>query len=324
MNRLLRGFVLTILIVSSLFTAAVVFGQGGGVPSNQGVVTKNDGDLGIYAEPNVGSEILGTAPNGSTVDIFSVDGLWAEVSYEGVSGYALTSDLEIGPAHVNLQGIAATQSDVALRTGQDIQADVVGTVPPGSVLGIVEIDGVWALAYDGDHIGWTFTNVLDISDPTSDLADLVQSQAVTTSDTAVALRAAPDISSETIGTLETDTAVVVGAEDGVFAYVISDGGNGWAFKANLDITPRGRAHATVSAAPANLREEGSKDSAQVTVLGLDTPLLLLARNEAGDWLYVRVQSEYYIGGELTSGFEGWISASLVDAGDFDLSTLPVE
>lgn len=326
MNRLLRGFVLTLLIVSSLLTSALVFGQGGGVPSNQGVVTKNDGDLGIYAEPNIGSEVLGTAPNGAVVDIFGIDGLWAEVSYEGVSGYALTSDLEIGPAHVNLQGVAGTRSDIALRVEPDIQADVVATLPSGSLLGIIEIDGVWALAYDGDHLGWTFTNVLDISEPTADLADLVQSQAVTTTrgDTAVALRAAPEISADTVTTLEADVPVAVIARDGVFSYVISDAGNGWAFNANLSITPRGRARATVAAGPANLREEGSKDSAQITLLEFGTPLLLLSRNEAGDWLYVRVQSEQYLGGELTSGFEGWISASLVDAGEFDLTTLPVE
>ncbi len=326
MKRLLRGFVLTLLIVSSLVTSALVFGQGGGVPSNQGVVTKNDGDLGIYAEPNIGSAVLGTAPNGSVVDIFGVDGLWAEVSYEGVSGYALTSDLEIGPAHVNLQGIAGTNSDIALRVAPDIQADVVATLPSGSLFGILQIDGVWALAYDGDHLGWTFANVLDIADPSADLADLVQSQAVTVTrgDTAVALRAAADISSDTVGTLEADVPVVVVARDGVFSYVLSDAGNGWVFNANLSITPRGRARATVSSGPANLREEGSKESSQVTLLEFGTSLLLLARNEGGDWLYVRVQSEYYIGGELTSGFEGWISAGLVDAGDYDLSALPVE
>ncbi len=327
MNRLLRGFVLTLLIVSSLLTSALVFGQGGGVPSNQGVVTKTDGDLGIYAEPNIGSEVLGTAPNGAVVDIFGIDGLWAEVSYEGVSGYALASDLVIGPAHVNLQGVAATQSDIALRTGQDIQADVVATVPSGGLVGIMQIDGVWALVYDGDHVGWTFANQLEISEPTSDLTDLVQSQAVAVSsdDSAVAVRAEPNISAESVGVLENGAAaaVVATSDNGLFSYVVAEGVSGWAFTSSLEITPRGRAHATVAAGPANLREEGSKDSAQVTLLEFGTPLLLLSRNEAGDWLYVRVQSEVYLGGELTSGFEGWISASLVDAGEFDLTTLPL-
>jgi SH3-like domain-containing protein len=327
MKRLLRAFVLTILVVSSMFTAGLVFGQGGGVPTNQGVVTKTDGDLGIYAEPNIGSDIVGTAPNGSTVDIYSVDGQWVEVSYEGVTGYALASDLVIGPAHVNLQGVAATNSDLALRAEPDIQAEAVATVPSGTTLGIVVIDGLWALAYDGDHVGWVFVNQLDVSEPGADLTDLVQSQAIAVSsdDSAVALRTEPNISADSAGTLENGTPVAVGAynDNGLFAYVIGDGVSGWAFASALDITPRGRARGIVSAGPANLREEGSRDSAQITQLAFETPLLLLEQNEDGRWLYVRVLSSYFIGGEEVTGLEGWISADLVDAGDFDVTTLPV-
>jgi uncharacterized protein YgiM (DUF1202 family) len=328
MKRLLCITLLTVLVLTSVLTAALVFAQGGGYPINQGVVAKNEGELGIYAEADINSALVGTVPNGETVDIFSISGLFAQVTYGDLSGWALVSDLEVGPAHVNLQGTADTRSDFAIRETADLQANIVATLPSGSLLGVLLIDDRWAYVYDGQHLGWAFVSDLALSEPTADLADLVQSQAVTRSpgDTAIAVRAEPNVSADAVTTLEAGTAVSVAAYDdtGRFAYIVTEAGNGWAFVANLTITPRGLARATVARGPANLREEAARDSGQITLLAFDTPLLLLSRNEDSSWLYVRVMAPYFIGGEETSGFEGWISASLIDAGEFDLSTLPVE
>lgn len=242
-----------------------------------------------------------------------------------VFAMALPVFAQDGGDEVAQQGVVTGRRLLAVRVAPDIQAEALKTLSPGTVVGVLEVDGLWALIYDGDTVGWTFSASLTVSDATADLTDLVQSAGVTTGRRLLAVRVAPDIQAETVATLEPETAVTVLAHDdsGLFDFVmLEDGTTGWAFSANIDAAARAYARGTVNAGPANFREGPSGDSVALNRLPFGAPVLVLGQSEDGSWLKVRSVAPIFVSGESIEGAEGWLNANLVDS-DSDLSTLPV-
>lgn len=317
MKRLFLAFLLVILGISSLFIAGPATADG---PVNQAVVTRSE--LSIYAEADANSDVLATVAEGETVDVLVVGELFSQVRYDGVVGYSLSLYLDLQPAYVALLGTTATRSDLALRSAPDITSSVVTTVPRGTTLSVVYVDGIWALVTAGGQAGWTFTRLVRATVPAgNDPGDNVVAQGVANGRrTDVAVRSAPDITASVIGTFRTAPVTVIArSEDGLFTLVASPVGAGWVFTASVAIAPE----AIVARGPANLRVGPDKEADQITLLAYETPVTLLGRSSNGVWLYVRVNAEFYYLGAGETGYEGWISASLLDFGDYDPSVLPV-
>lgn len=319
MNRLVKNVLLIVLTLAIALPVGVILAQGDETPIAQGVVIQEDG-TGIYAEPNINAEIVGRLEGGETIYIYEERGLFARTD----EGWVLASALDIGPAQVDLQGIADTSSDLAIRSSQDIESAVVTTVPSGSVVGVLLIDGLWAQVYTGDNIGWTFVRTLELGEPTSDLVDFSQAAATVATDSAAAVREEPNLGAEVIGTVEdgAEGRVLAGSDDGLFVLARFDDVVGWVFLGNLDVQSRATARGTFSVGPVNFRDAPSDDATLLQYLPFQGQLLILGRSEDGEWLKIRYNAPIFISGAEVLGAEGWVSATTVDT-ETDIESLPV-
>ena len=321
MYRILKIAALTALaFVMAVLPASVGLAQDGEIPIAQGIVNTDEG-IGIYAEPSIHSDVVDRRDPGAILMIYEQDGLWVRVG----DGWVIASGLDIGPAKVDLQATVDTRStDMAVRELPTVSSPVVQTLPAGTVVGVLELQDLFAKVYDGEDIGWAFVADLALEEPGADLTDLVQRAGVTTArSTEVALRVAPDIQADTVTTVEADVPVAVLADDesGLFSFVtLQDGTAGWVFNSNLEVNDRVYARGRINAGPTNFRE--APDGTAFNRLPFGAEVLLLGQNEDGDWLKVRYTGSIFIEGDEVSGAEGWVSASLVDT-EYDISSLPV-
>jgi hypothetical protein len=150
MNRFAKLILLVTLVIAVAVPMSGIFAQGDELPVKQGTVIA-EGGTALYAEPDINSEIVGKVEVGETVYIYEESGLF--VRLEG--GWTLASQLEVGAAHVNMQSAVDTRAtDLAIRNEPSITADVIKTLPTGSMVGVMVIDGLWAQVYDGEVVGW--------------------------------------------------------------------------------------------------------------------------------------------------------------------------
>jgi hypothetical protein len=310
MKRLFKLIVLAILVALVAIPLGSLFAQDGEIPIKQGVVNTREG-LGVYAEPDINSEPAGKYDAGEVVWVFEESGLWSRTSL----GWVLTSGLDLSPAAVDWQAVADTRAtDLAMRTGPNINSPLVKTVPAGTPLGVLDTFEQYARVYDGVDIGWTFVADLDLSVQDAGLDQVTKRGAVADVGSGLApVRAEANIQSDARATLETGTAVDVLAvsEDGLFIYVVTeDGTQGWAFTADFDIDAAAYGLGSLNAGPVNFRD--APDGVTFYVLPFDAPLVILGQDESGTWLNVRYNVPIFVEGDEVVGAEGWVSADLVD------------
>lgn len=330
MKRMIKLVLLAVMVLAVALPVGNILAQGDGeIPIAQGTVIQEDG-TGIYAEPDINSEIVGRLDGGAVVNIYEESGLFVRTD----EGYVIASALEIGPAHVFLKGVANTTSDFAIRAEPEITSDVLATLPTGSVVGVLEIDGRWALVFDGDHIGYAFVADLDLSEADAELTELAASPGTATTNSAVALRAEPNITADAVATLEDAAHVQVLAYDdsGRFAFVRGDDGSaGWAFVINFDISPRAVARGVFTTGPVNFLDAPAADATILNYLPFNASVLVLGRSEDGEFLKIRYPGPVFIdtdgdgSREETQGAEGWVNTLTVDitAPELDVESLPV-
>jgi uncharacterized protein YgiM (DUF1202 family) len=317
MKHLTKIIVLLALLVA-LLPVSAIFAQGGETPIGRGVVDTRGG-TGVYAEASINSEIVASLEPGAAVMVYEEEGLWVRTEL----GWILASNLTIGPAPVNLQGVASTRSNFAIRAEPSLSAEVVTTLPSGSVVGVMELTELWAKVYDGEHIGYAFVADLELSEPTSQLTDVVQRAATTATRNETAVRAEPNLSAEVTAAVPTGSTgkVYAFSDNGLFAFVaLDDGNSGWIFTSDLEIAPKIYGFGTLNAGPVNFRD--APDGTVLNVLSFGSSLELLGQSADGAWINVTYQGSIFIGGESVDNPTGWVSSRYVDS-ETDLSTLPV-
>lgn len=317
----LLALVLVIAIVVTLLPASTAIAQDGERAYQQGVADTNS-LLAVRAEPSLAGEVLLTVEPGTVLDVYEVDGVWTRVGYEGIIGWAITQDLVISSKMLNLQATVASNSAQAIRVEPSISGETITTVEPGSILGVLMVDGLWAYVYNGEAVGWIFEDRLQITDPTDELS-FVLAEGVTRGNSDVAVRAEADLDAEVLTTLATEVEVgVMGySSNGLFAYVMYDGGMGWVFARNVTVSSRPVAIGAINSGPANFRD--APDGATFNRLAFGARVFILGRSEDGAWLNVRyVDGGIFIDGVEADVVEGWISASLIDT-DGDVASFPV-
>ena len=311
MKRFWSVTLLVAMLIAVLLPASAVLAQDGPAFMEGTVVADV---LAIRAEASLGSEVLATVDSGMVVDVWSVDGSWAMVSYEDVVGYTFASDLDISLKFVGLDGEVV--SDVlAVRSDQNITAEVLDTVDGGETVGVVYVDDLWAYVFTGHAIGWTFAEDLALGEDLSVASNFLQDVAEVSADVA-AIRAEPNISSDVVVTVDNGETVSVlyQSDNHLWSYVWYDGHEGWAFAADLNvIAPRAYGEGTSNVLRLNFRSspDTSDNDNIATQLPEAATVLLLGQTEDGTWLNVRY-----------NGDDGWVSAEFIDT-EFDTSTLPV-
>jgi len=329
MKRMTKLVLLAVMVLAVALPVGNILAQGDGeIPIAQGTVNQDDG-TGVYAEADINSEIVGRLEGGEVVNVYEEAGLFARVD----GGWVIASALDIGPAHVFFKGVANTTNELALRAEQNISSDVVATVPSHGVVGVLELDGSWALVFDGDHLGYVFVADLDLSEADADVANLASSPGRANTASAVALRAEPAINAEAVATVEDGSSVQVLAynNNGRFAYVrTEDGTLGWAFVINLDISPRAAATGSFNQGPVNFYDSPAADATIMNFLPFQANALILGRSEDGEFLLIRYPGAIFIdtdgdgSREETLGAEGWVNTLTVDFdSEVDVESLPV-
>lgn len=330
MKRMIKLVLLAVMVFAIALPVGNILAQGDGeLPIAQGTVIQEDG-VGVYAEADINSEIVGRLDGGEVVNIYEEEGLFVRTD----DGYVIASALDIGPAEVFLRGEAITTNELAIRADQDISSEVLAAVPSGSVVGVLEIDGNWAKVFDGEHLGYVFVADLELSEADSDVANLASSPGTTTTASAVAIRSTPEITGEAIATLEDGESVLVLAfgDNGRFAFVrAEDGTTGWVFVINLEVSPRAVARGQFNQGPVNFYDAPSADATIMNFLPFQGNVLVLGRSEDGEFLLVRYPGPIFIDTdgdgtrEETLGAEGWVNTLTVDitAPALDVESLPV-
>ncbi len=310
-----KSWIIALLVILALTAVGPTLAQDGDeIAFLQGVV--NADVLAVRGEADIAAEVLGTVDHGEVVDVLEVDGLFAHVRYDDLEGYAFAADLDISPAPLNLDGTANTSTDLAVRADRMVSADVLTTVPGGGHVGVLLVDGLWALVYTGDAIGWVFAADIDLGEDNSYASNFLQDTADADVRNELALRAEPAISADVVTTIPADEVVSVlyYSDDGLFGYVWYHGQGGWAFAADLHVTqPRALGTGTTNQARLNFRSapDTSDNYNIIAQLPLGAEVLLLGQTEDGTFLNVRYDGE-----------AGWVSTDFVDS-ELDLTTLPV-
>lgn len=305
MKQTLRVFLLLALVLVLVIPASIALGQDGGeIALEQGVVVADV--LAVRAEASISAEAIGTVPSGEVVDVLEHGDVWSFVRYGDLEGWAFTGDLTVRPAQVSLDGVANTTSNLAVRSEPSISAEAIASLPSGSHVQVLILDGLWAYVNTGEALGYAFLNDLDLSTDTFYPDNFLQDTVVASTSSAVAVRAEPSIRAEEIATLEDgdEASVLYYSEDHLWAFVWLGGEGGWAFSANLDVVQQ-RAVGTGITTENRLNLRSATDTSDndniIRQLPLEAEVLILGPNEDGTWYNIRFE-----------GDEGWVSSEFIE------------
>lgn len=305
MKQTLRVFLLLAFVLALAIPASIALGQDGGeIALEQGVVAADV--LAVRTEASISAETLGTVEHGEVVDVLEHGDTWSMVRYGDLEGWAFSGDLDFRPAQVNLDGVANTSSDLAVRSEQSISGDVITTLPSGSHVQVLSLDGLWAYVNTGESLGWVFLQDLDLSTDTFYVENFLQDTVAANTSSAVAVRGEASISAEEIATLEDgdEASVLFYSEDHLWAFVWLGGEGGWAFSSSLDVVQQ-RAAGTGITTENRLNLRSATDTSDndniVRQLPLGAEVLVLGPNEDGTWYNIRFE-----------GDEGWVSSQFIE------------
>lgn len=230
--------------------------------------------------------------------------------YAQIEGWVRTANgwFELGamalePAVVHYSAILPTPMPISDEMG----GAPTQTLQPDEIVGVAAIFEEWALLYSRSGIGWAALADLQIIEPTADLLDFAVQPAYIQVESADFYRA---IEGEVQFSRPLGEAVDLLYTQGAWGFVRVKQFYGWSRLDNFDRVLMPQARGETSAGPVNVRL-APVDGRVITALDYREDLLVLGRNAAGDWLYIRAR-----------GLDGWILADFVAfAGSHD--TLPV-
>ena len=156
-------------------------GMGGDTPgASMATVTTASGSLNLRAEAKAGSAVLTTIPWHARVEVYSVGAVWCGVTYNGISGYAMSCFLTLdgGGAVDTPSGETAKTATVATQSGSlNLRAQaragsqILRTIPQYATVDVHSYGAEWSdVSYQGTR-GYVMTVFLafDSTDiPTDD------------------------------------------------------------------------------------------------------------------------------------------------------------
>jgi len=280
----------TILAGISLVTATVPLSARADTDLNvggQAVIAYANGDnVRLRSGPGYGFDIVDSFSEGTTVDVLdgpieADDGsFWYSVSVDGESGYIVSDWLASSSGLLSsVSGSAWALDTVNVRTGPSTADDVATTLSSGDEVSLTgdSSNGWLSVSVDGVD-GWVYGAFLTQN---SDEAGSSTSGATTNgggtmyTNDSVNLRTGPGLDWRVITELPAGATVeLTGAEEGGFAEVSTDSGDGWVFTNYLSSSPPDSSSSSSSNSggtmytndSVNLRTSPSLDSDVITEL----------------------------------------------------------
>lgn len=229
-----RVLALLIVLVLSVMSVGIAAAQGG--PELKAVTT---GAVTIYAEPNVGAEVVAEVAAFSEVKVLGTDttGAWLQVDAGGNSGYAPLESFVV----LNLPPLAPKYYVATNRTGAtsffaapNVTAEFLGSLEDGTVATVLGVWESWAYIETAQGRGWSLVADWEPLPEGARMASVVLGRVPE-----LGVFAEPSVTADVVATFPEDTVLwLLGEPEGEFVEVLLPGGDtGYALAVNLSELP---------------------------------------------------------------------------------------
>lgn len=162
MNRKnLKTFAITALLSGSLSVSAYATSIGGAIVNTDALNLRN--------EPSINAQIMATSLQGSVVVVGEkVDENWYKVVYRGKTGYMSSEYLVFKEILVGNFGVGKVfGTDVRLRDGASLNANVIGYLENGANMQVLGVLGAWYKVNSGDKTGYVHSDFFSLASDSS-------------------------------------------------------------------------------------------------------------------------------------------------------------
>ncbi len=136
------------------------------------VNTQSGNGVNMRSGPDANAEVVYAIPDNQSVTIQKTIGNWAYVSFDGVEGWCSMDYLITEEAHseqmqdyLNRPAIVATESSgLRLRATPSLESDTIESMPKGSEVTILRMEGDWAYVDYQGMSGWCASKYLEIQE----------------------------------------------------------------------------------------------------------------------------------------------------------------
>lgn len=285
------------------------------------VSTNNAGATGLYAEPQISSEFIGSAPDGTVATLLTVDGEWAfAMLMDGAMGWSIVSDWEVlSDDAMMAQADVGSSDQVGVYAEAALTSDLVTTLSAGDavfVLGPVEerfapvalMSGETGYMLEGTYVGLPKERV----------------DVVAGGDQVPALFAEADFASDLLGTLDDGASLTyLGmSEDGYWVEVF-DPRLGMGYVA-ADVVSSVYSWGTVQFNSAVVRDGPGVQYYAVAQLAAGDRVVVKGVTATGEWFEVAIPLDQYLD---FNGQGAWMNNLLLEDEnfeyDFNVDVLPI-
>lgn len=135
------------------------------------------GYLNLRSDASISANILGTAPKGSVLNVFSRTNEWAYIQYGSINAYASTSFMTFHseyPLQVSnsfettaIISLDNAMGTVNLRSEPSFDASILATIAHGTCITVFKNDGSWATVVYNGQTGYILSSFLSTTDESS-------------------------------------------------------------------------------------------------------------------------------------------------------------
>lgn len=260
------------------------------------VVTAN-GYLNLRQSGSASATIVGTAPSGAVLSVFSKENGWAYIQYGAITAYASTSFLTfhatypLSVADPTQNAATVTLSDpsetVNMRANASLTASVVAKLAHGTQVTLLKDDGSWSQIIWQGQQGYIMSSYLTVSgsapEPTPTPTPPSLTARVNGGGAAVTVYAAEDEASQAVGQLDDQSVVTVLTYGSVWSQVQKAEVTGYVKTAQLLFGSEGETdkteYATVTTVSGslNLRSKASAGSSILCTIPRNMRITVLER-----------------------------------------------
>lgn len=276
-------------------------------PTSYAIVATQSGPLNMRRQPTTGSSVVVQIPKGARVGVISQSGEWSQVSYNGSTGYVMSSYLraEGGTTAPDVTGkyarVTTSGGGLNLRETASADARVLLSIPRGEVLEVQSHVNGWAKVSYAGATGYVMDKFLTFTDekPESGGSAAPTAAWVNTTSGGLNLREMADPNALVLITIPRYAQVELLIDGDSWCKVRYDRVTGYVMSQFLTTTPpesdSGVRYVNTTFGGLNLRELPSADARVLLSIPKGTAVTLLAEGE--EWC--KIQFNEHIGYVMT-------------------------
>ena len=263
-------------------------------PVSYAVVATQSGSLNMRSQPTTGSSVVRQIPKGTRVGVISQDGSWSRISYDGKTGYVMSSYLRMeGSDAPEVTGkyarVTTVSGSLNLRETPSANARVLLGIPQGTVLEVLSHADGWAKVSYGGSTGYVMDKYLTFTD------DAPQQEAPATGKTATVNTGGGSLNLREMA--QSDARVLLSIPDGAqvelliqgsaWCKIAYNGTTGYVVTRYLDLPAQsaGVWYVNTVSGGLNLRETASADARVLLSIPKGTAVTML--EEGSEWCYIQ-------------------------------------